>query len=64
MAATGMSKDGSDGGEAVQRRTKARTAWLLVTTGGLFFVGWMVGQTAEQDIWLRHYSGGALRFLR
>eukprot|EP01043_Picozoa_sp_COSAG02_P104756 COSAG02_NODE_40766_length_401_cov_1.811258_1_plen_38_part_10 len=38
-----MSKDSSDAGEAVQRRTQARTAWLLVASGGLFFVGWMVG---------------------
>jgi hypothetical protein len=57
-----MSKDSSDAGEAVQRRTQARTAWLLVASGGLFFVGWMVGQAAEQEIWLRHYSGGATLF--
>ena len=45
---------------AEQRATKARTAQLLVLNGGLFFVGWMVGQTAEQEIWLTHYNGGAL----
>ena len=44
---------------AEQRATKARTAQLLVLNGGLFFVGWMVGQTAEQEIWLTHYNGGA-----
>ena len=46
-----------------EQRVKARTAQLLVLNGGLFFVGWMVGQTAEQEIWLRHYNGGALSTL-
>lgn len=50
----------SDGDTEVVRRQNARTAWILVVNGGLFFVGWMVGQAAEQEIWLNHYRGGKL----
>ena len=66
LAMSAEKSDGGDGTDAAalqldrDQKRKARTGWVLVVNGCLFFVGWMLGQAAEQEIWLRHYNGGGL----